>query len=125
MNYEIQGRFATLNEHDNANRRNRFVGAKMKHDMTDMVMWQLKGKEPVTEPCYVSFYWRISNKADYDNVRFACKYVLDGMVRAGILPNDNPKWVLGFNGDYFEKVPKGQEGVRVVVSNAMSAEATT
>lgn len=117
MEYIIRGSLAKLNEHDGANRANRFAGAKLKEQMTTLVAWQVKGKPVITKPCYITFYWKVSGRHDYDNVRFACKYVLDGMVKAGILENDNPKWVLGFKGDYFEKVPKGEEGVTVVVEH--------
>lgn len=117
MQYVIQGDLAKLNEHDNKNRVNRFAGAKLKADMTNLVAMQLIGKPAITEPCYVTFHWRFSGKHDFDNIRFACKYVLDGMVKAAILPNDNQKWVLGFGGDYFTKVPKGEEGVTVVVEH--------
>lgn len=117
MNYQIKGKFITLNQHDGANRANKFMGAKIKHEMTDMVAVQLAGKGTITAPCYVTFHWQYSSRADFDNIRFACKYVLDGMVKAGVLPNDNQKWVLGFRGDYFEKVAKGEEGVTVTVEH--------
>jgi Holliday junction resolvase RusA-like endonuclease len=114
MKYVIEGDLAKLNEHDNANRVNRFAGAKLKERMTNQVAWQLNGKPAITEPCYITFYWRYSSRHDFDNIRFACKYILDGMIKAGVLPNDNQTWVHGFGGDYFEKVSKGDEGVTVV-----------
>lgn len=117
MKYVIRGDLAKLNEHDGANRANRFAGAKLKEQMTTLVAYQLMGKQAITEPCWVTFYWKYSSRHDFDNIRFACKYVLDGFVKAGILPNDNQKWVLGFRGDYFEKVAKGDEGVTVVVEH--------
>lgn len=115
MVYDIVGNLAKLNEHDSANRANRFAGAKLKETMTNMVALQLIGKPRITSPCFITFHWRYSTRHDFDNIRFACKYVLDGMVKAGVLENDNQKCVLGFKGDYFERVPKGSEGVRVVV----------
>lgn len=117
MEYVIKGSLAKLNEHDGANRANRFAGAKLKETMTSLVAYQVKGKPPILEPCYITFRWRYSSKHDFDNIRFGCKYVLDGMVKAGVLPNDNQKWVLGFRGDFFEKVPVGDEGVTVVVEH--------
>lgn len=115
MEYVIKGKLATLNEHDGANRRNRFLGAKMKHEMTDLVMWQVKGKPAISGPCILSFHWYYSSRADFDNIRFACKYVLDGMVKAGVLVDDNQKHILGFGGDLFTKVEKGEEKVIVSV----------
>jgi hypothetical protein len=109
----IKGSLATLNDHDSANRANKFVGAKLKQEMTDFVAYQVKRMKKIDEPVFITFHWFISSRHDFDNVRFAAKYILDGLVKAGKLPNDNQKWVLGFHGDYFIKVPKGQEKVVV------------
>lgn len=115
MTYTIKGRFATLNEHDSANRTNRFIGAKLKKDMTEMAQMQLNGKQKITKPCFLSFYWYISNRSDPDNIRFAAKYILDGMVKSGVLQNDNQTWILGFRGDSYVRVNKGSEKVVVEV----------
>lgn len=125
VKYVINGRLATLNEHDSANRTNKFGGAALKKQMTDMVAWQLRGKPKVAEPCVITFRWRINSKADPDNIRFAAKYVLDGMVKAGVLENDNQKWILGFGGDTFEKILPGDEGVTVEVSVGPGASHTS
>jgi Holliday junction resolvase RusA-like endonuclease len=116
MRLVVKGQLADLNKHDQANRNNKFGGAALKKEQTDLVAWQLKGKPKITRPCTLEFVWYYSGRFDFDNIRFACKYVLDGMVKAGILPNDNQKWVLGFDGDTFIKVPKGQEKVEIFVS---------
>ncbi len=112
--YVISGKFTTLNEHDNANRRNRFLGAKLKHEMTDMVATQLLGKPAIMSPCTLHFNWHYSSRADFDNIAFAKKYVQDGMVKSGILLDDNQKYVTGFS-DTFTKVDKGNELVVVDV----------
>lgn len=115
MKYVVKGQLADLNKHDGANRNSRFGGASLKKEQTDLVAWQLKGKPKITRPCTIGFVWYYSGKFDFDNIRFACKYVLDGMVKAGVLPNDNQKWVLGFEGDYFIRCDKGSEKVIVEV----------
>lgn len=115
MEIKIQGVLATLNDHDSANRANRFVGAKLKSEMTELVRLQLLRTPKAITPCLISFHWRHSGRHDYDNIRFAAKYVLDGMVKAGVLEDDSPKFVIGFGGDTFEKVEKGQEGVDVKI----------
>lgn len=113
--YVIMGNLAKLNEHDNANRSNRFGGAALKKRMNELVIEALEGAEPVTKPCMIGFKWFYSGKHDFDNIRFGAKYVLDGMQKAGVLPNDNQNWVKGFTGDTFIKVDKGQEAVVVKV----------
>ena len=39
------------------------------------------------------FRWHVKGRHDSDNIAFAKKFVLDGMVRAGLLENDSPKFV--------------------------------
>lgn len=116
LSLRIVGNLAKLNDHDAANRSNKFVGAKLKHSMTALVVDQVKDCPwQVSGPCRVKFTWYVSGRHDYDNVRFAAKYVLDGLVTAGILVDDSPKWVVGFDGDDFIKVDKGTEGVLVEI----------
>ncbi len=71
--------------------------------------------KPIEGESVITFYWFVSGKHDYDNVRFGAKYILDGMVKSGKLPNDSPKYIVGFGGDYFTKVEKGQEKVIVEI----------
>lgn len=116
LTLKIEGNLAKLNDHDAANRSNKFVGAKLKHTMTDLVVAQVEDCPwQVSAPCRIKFTWYVSGRHDYDNVRFAAKYVLDGLVKAEILPDDSPKWVAGFDGDDFIKVDKGAEGVLVEI----------
>lgn len=115
MIYTIKGSLPTLNQHDSANRANKFLGAKMKKESTELVEIQMRGKQKITKPCTISFHWYISNRSDPDNIRFSCKYILDGMVKAGILPDDTQKWVMGFDGDSFIRVPKGEDKIIVEV----------
>ena len=116
MNVVIKGQLATLNDHDNANRNNKFGGAKLKKEQTELVAWQAKKHSLIKNPVTIAFHWHYSSKHDFDNIRFATKYILDGLVKAGVLVNDSQKHVLGFEGDYFIKVPKGSEKVIVELS---------
>lgn len=113
--YYIDGQLAYLNDHDAANRGNKYGGAKLKSEMTELVRLQLLSAPRVENPYIPTFTWRYSSGHDFDNIAFAKKFVLDGMVKAGVLPNDNQKWMLGLGGDNFLKVPKGQEGVMVEI----------
>lgn len=109
--YHIKGQLAYLNEHDKANRANKYGGAKLKETMTDLVAWQVKDQPPIKQSCRIKFIWLISSNHDPDNIRFAAKYVLDGLIKANVLKNDNQAWVHGFDGDDFIHVKKGNEGV--------------
>jgi Holliday junction resolvase RusA-like endonuclease len=111
----IVGDLAKLNDHDSANRSNKFMGAALKKRMTDLVALQCGKLKPITGECIVTFNWHFSSRHDFDNIKFACKYVLDGMVKSGKLPNDNQKYIVGFGGDWFTKVEKGEEKVIVEI----------
>lgn len=112
---EIKGQLATLNQHDAANRANIYVGAKLKKQMTELVSMQCSNLKPIKSESIITLHWFVSGKHDYDNVRFAVKYILDGMVKAKKLPSDSPKYIAGFGGDYFTKVKKGQEKVIIEI----------
>ena len=78
--------------------------AHEKRRWTEAVAWEarLQRLSRVTAPVEVSFIWYCQNrKADPDNIRFSAKYILDGLTTSGILPNDNFKWIRGFQ-DRFE-----------------------
>lgn len=111
----IVGDLAKLNDHDNANRSNKFAGAALKKRMTEMVALQCGKLKPIDGESIITFHWFVSGKHDYDNVRFGAKYILDGMVKSGRLPNDSPKYIVGFGGDYFTKVAKGEERVMIEI----------
>jgi Holliday junction resolvase RusA-like endonuclease len=94
----IEGRFPGLNEYTNANRTNFHNGNSMK------TWYSLKAKsvfqkyQPLTQelPIYLAFVWHEPNKKrDVDNIGFAAKFILDGMVLAGFIPDDSPKYVKG------------------------------
>jgi hypothetical protein len=109
----IHGTLPTLNESNNSARTHWAIAAKQKKQATELVELQCKRMKKITEPVVVTLHWFISSKHDPDNIRAGVKYILDGFMNAGKLPNDNQKWIIGFGGDYFIKVPKGQEKIIV------------
>jgi len=98
----IPGRFDGLNEMINQARSNRYVAAKAKKEQTQRVEWFAKmAKVPKYEKAFISFRWMEPNmKRDPDNVVAARKFILDGLVEQGVLPNDGWKQVLGFRDDW-------------------------
>ena len=87
--------FVYLNEYINTERRNKYAAAKIKDELTNEVAWQCKDRLIVKPKGKVDmiFKWHVKGRHDSDNIAFAKKYVLDGMVQAGLLENDNPKCV--------------------------------
>ena len=69
--------------------------AQIKKQQTNKVAWIAKGQlKPVTPPVDLVFEWTTKHKrVDPDNVSHGAKYVIDGFVNAGILPDDGRKTV--------------------------------
>lgn len=89
--------FPGLNEHIKELSRNRYKGGSMKKTETDWVKYtcqSLKIPPILNYPVQVRFSWYIRNKKkDLDNITFAKKYILDGMVEAGVLKGDGQKYI--------------------------------
>lgn len=93
----IDGKLPTLNEYIKAERGNKYAGAKLKKEATELVAWQVLGEDEITEQVNIHIEWHTSRKADHDNITFAKKFILDGLVKGGILKDDNPKHVADFS----------------------------
>lgn len=97
----IEGELTALNEFIDAERRNRYIAAKIKKDETGYCQDVAKKSglklQETDFPCALIITWYVKNKRkDADNIAFAKKFILDGLVEAGVLPNDNRKYVQGF-----------------------------
>lgn len=102
----IQHGLASLNEYTNDNRGNRFNGAKTKRINTDIcqlaIMHAMKQGAKVDKlPLHMHFKWIVKNKRkDPDNIAFAKKFILDGMVKAGLIKNDGWSEVASFQDEF-------------------------
>lgn len=89
----------SLNEHDNANRANRFGGASMKKKAT--YACEIYTRNAMNEgfklekaPANLKLTWYAKDRRkDKDNIAFAVKYIFDGMVNAGLIENDGWKQI--------------------------------
>lgn len=87
----------------------------MKKEWTDLAATYFKKHTIIDEPVFIQFVWIEKNsRRDPDNIIFAKKFILDGMVAAGILPNDNQKWISGF--DECWEINKQKPGVEVILT---------
>ena len=86
----VPGRLPGLNEMIGAARQNRFGSAKQKQANTELVAWCAKqAKIPRMQKASLAITWYEKNRQrDPDNVQSAVKYIWDGLVVAGVLPND-------------------------------------
>ena len=109
--YTIYYEFTHLNDYINAERGSWRAASKIKKRETSIVQYELMNKTPFKTPCKIKFTWLIkNNRVDADNRAWSKKMILDGMVKAHILPDDSMKYVIGFV-DEFEISDK--VGVRI------------
>lgn len=98
---EIPFRLPSLNQYINECRKNRYAGAKMKKTVDEDIGWYIKLLPKYENPIKIHFIWVEENKRrDLDNVCFAKKFILDSMVKAGKLKDDNRNFVKGFRDDF-------------------------
>lgn len=107
MKITIPGELSSLNPYVRAERGHRLAAAQIKREETDRVAYDAMAAKakPVPlrwYPVRLSFVWYTADeRTDADNVCFAKKFILDGLVQAGILSGDGRKQVAGFNGEDF------------------------
>lgn len=85
-----------LNQVNAANRSNPYAGAKLKRSVDESICSVIKasGIRPVQFPCIVHMTFWEPGRRDADNVESAKKFVLDALVKCGIIQNDSPKHVI-------------------------------
>jgi Holliday junction resolvase RusA-like endonuclease len=98
----ITGRLPGMNEYINADRANRYLGAKLKKTWQEKVyalaLIQLKGYT-ATKPVKLHYTWFEPNKKrDLDNISaFGHKVIQDALVQAKVLENDGQEQIVGFS----------------------------
>ena len=96
----IPGEFTDLNSYIAALNNNRYAGNEIKQIETNRVAWQCNNI-PKMNNVRIEFDWYCPNKKkDKDNVAFGKKFILDGLVKAGVIPNDGWNNIDSF-ADYF------------------------
>lgn len=101
--FTIEERMPNLNDYTRAIGYSRYAGGEMKEEWDEVVRIAAKQARlgHFTEPITIEFHWYEPNtNRDVDNVAFAKKFILDGLQKAGVITNDNYKWVKGFS-DHF------------------------
>ncbi len=99
---EIPLKLPSCNDYINACRYNRYAGAKMKKDIEKEIGIYINELPNFNNPARIRFLWVEGNKRrDLDGICFAKKFILDSMVKAGKLKDDNRKCVCAFE-DTFE-----------------------
>jgi Holliday junction resolvase RusA-like endonuclease len=107
VNYKftIRGTLPGLNELIEAERRNRFIGAKLKKQYEAVVMRAARslGNVEFEEPVYMIYRWyEKDRRRDKDNIcAFGRKVIQDALVKARFLKNDGWKNIIGFEDHFY------------------------
>ena len=96
----------------------KFTGyARMKNEMMDRIgLFIIQAHLKPVKEAYIEFQWHeLTKKRDPDNIAAGGrKFILDALVKAGILKNDGWAQIQGFHDTFF--VDKRNEGVGVIIN---------
>lgn len=112
--FTINTKLPTLNDYTNSNRTHWGAGAGLKKKATQAAAEACAGVIiPDDKQVILHYDWYVSTRHDLDNIAFAQKFVQDGMVEAGVIKNDSPKYIIGFTHE-FHKCDKEKD--KVIIS---------
>ena len=111
----IAGEFTDLNKYIRAERANKYAASAIKKKETQRVIEACKGVATDFQyPVLIVFEWTTKDKRkDPDNVAFAKKFILDGLVKGGVLDGDSPKYIESFRDEF--DVDKDACGVLITI----------
>jgi Holliday junction resolvase RusA-like endonuclease len=93
---EIPGRLPGLNEIIDAAKQGKGKYqpyAMMKEHYTTMIGWLAKKLPNFEKVALIITWYEPNEKRDPDNVQAGCKFILDGLVKAGTIPNDTRRYI--------------------------------
>ena len=94
---EIPMKLPSCNTYINECRKNRFAGANLKAKVEDEIGYYLRDLPKIEKPVKIKFDWIEGNKRrDLDGIAFGKKFLLDALVKFGIISDDNRKCVTAF-----------------------------
>jgi Holliday junction resolvase RusA-like endonuclease len=95
MVLKIPGRLPGLNEIIDAAKSHFGEYASMKETYTNMVGWLAKKLPTYEKVALIITWYEPDRRRDPDNIMAGQKFILDGMVQAGTIPNDSQKHIKG------------------------------
>lgn len=113
----VDHRFPSTNEYISECRKSAYAGHTMKRTLDEIVAWSCKsqGIKQVRVPVVVCIrYFEPNRRRDLDNIYFASKFILDGMVKAGVLADDNQQHVKDVK-SYYTIRPGENASVKVML----------
>ena len=98
MKFDIEGRLPGLNEMIDAAKQGKGKYqpyALMKEEYTNMITWIAKKLPKYEKVALIITWYEPDRRRDPDNIMAGQKFILDGMVQAGTIPNDSQKYISG------------------------------
>jgi hypothetical protein len=111
MNFTIKGSLPSMNEIIDMSKSHWSNYRKMKEDYTNLVAWSIPDKKPMKRVnIYITWYCK-DKRQDKDNIAAGTKFILDGIVQAGVLKNDGWKEI----GDIYHRFQVDKKNPRILV----------
>jgi Holliday junction resolvase RusA-like endonuclease len=96
----IKQKLPSLNDTLRYNRTNKYLGAQFKKEIEEAIGWAIrqaltsKKLHKVTQPVIINIKWHEKSKRrDVDNIQSSQKFILDALVKKGVLIDDNRNYV--------------------------------
>ena len=89
----IPGELPDLNKIINTAKTHWSQYRAMKESNTDLVAWCAKGQEKIDRADFIFTWYAKDRRTDPDNLAAGQKFILDGLVKAGVLAGDGWKQV--------------------------------
>ena len=110
-----------LNEQINVARSHWSKSAALKKQWGNIIMIECFNKPAFPDKVWLSFHWSVAFRHDPDNVAASAKYIMDGMVKSGIIKNDNLTIIQSPVMHWYSKPTKKEpESVVVAISSDSS-----
>jgi Holliday junction resolvase RusA-like endonuclease len=94
---EIDMKLPSLNDYVRVCRSNAFQASSYKKRLENEIGYFIAKLPRFEHPIQIHFHWIEGNKRrDLDNIAFSKKFILDAMVKAGKLKDDNRRFVTAF-----------------------------
>lgn len=105
---QIRIKLPSLNDYVRECRGDRYGANRTKRQLEMIIRQYIEHLPTFRKPIEMEFRWiEDSKRRDADNVAFAKKFILDAMVKAGKLPDDNLDHVQAFRDDFEIGKPAG------------------
>lgn len=119
----IDGTLPDLNTMINEAKRHKMEYHKLKKQNTEKCQWVFKKLPPDFDPdkIFLNITYYVPNwKTDIDNVAAAKKFILDGLVKEGIVDDDTHSYIKGWKENF--KKDKENPRIKIVIEEVVTDE---